>query len=668
MNKDIAALDIATLLTRDSYRIPLYQRNYDWSEREALQLLRDIADYACAGTSKKYYLGSLVVFKRGDGRGGSYYETIDGQQRLTTLTLLACALKNLDRTPATFGALGNFAPNLSYDHRAEADSVLEALAEGRAPQTVHSANMVEIYKLLKNKLSERFLGCSVERFCQYLLSRVVILRITVPRDTQLNHYFEIMNSRGEQLEKHEILKANLMEPLGDECHDFFNRIWEACSDMNSYVQMNLPAKLRGVLFGDRWEELRDEPFDALLTEYRRLDTTPQPQGEESKGKSIAALIADAAANRHYSLPGEDADASASERFGSIINFPNFLLHALKIYCRQAYPKDFSDLDIVLDDKKLLDVFNAALRAAPDREAFAKGFVMELLRLRALFDKYVIKRESTASGEGWSLKRLKKYDSGSVNYVATFSPDEDEDDTADNREIAMLQAMFHVSAPTQIYKYWLYAVLHCVRSRRAVEAAEFASRLRSLARSYMLDRYLNGGDSAKDYFSTTFFRVVHENDFRPEATVAEADWSCLDQGCSVENFVFNYYDYVLWHTDKSGYPNFEFTYRTSVEHFYPQTPPEGYPPLPGASLHSFGNLCLISRGMNSRFGNNMPLAKYANFANEKALSLSIKLRQMMEAVGQNRHWNEADIDHFTTLARATLSVALSAPRLTGGTSN
>ena len=50
---------------------------------------------------------------------------------------------------------------------------------------------------------------------EYLLDKVRILRTELPPNTDLNHYFEIMNTRGEQLEKHEILKARLLKKLKD---------------------------------------------------------------------------------------------------------------------------------------------------------------------------------------------------------------------------------------------------------------------------------------------------------------------------------------------------------------------------------------------------------------------------------------------------------------------
>ena len=72
------------------------------------------------------------------------------------------------------------------------------------------------------------------------LAHVVLYRIEVPEHTDLNRYFEIMNTRGEQLEQHDILKAQLMGYLNDrgEQELFFQKIWNACSDMTGYVQMH----------------------------------------------------------------------------------------------------------------------------------------------------------------------------------------------------------------------------------------------------------------------------------------------------------------------------------------------------------------------------------------------------------------------------------------------
>jgi uncharacterized protein with ParB-like and HNH nuclease domain len=92
MSDEIAQLSIRELLTGNvDYVIPMYQRNYAWDEGEITQLIQDIIDYLPDG--RNYYIGTLVVAERQEGRR-TVYETIDGQQRLTTLSLLASYLKN----------------------------------------------------------------------------------------------------------------------------------------------------------------------------------------------------------------------------------------------------------------------------------------------------------------------------------------------------------------------------------------------------------------------------------------------------------------------------------------------------------------------------------------------------------------------------------------------
>lgn len=657
--QEINTLTIKDLLSTDLYRIPIYQRNYDWSEKEALQLVEDIADYASTNRNRKYYIGSLVVFDKLDQQGNMYHETIDGQQRLTTLTVLLCALKNLKTKNWDSSLLDWFVrPNLSYDHRSESDCVLVQLINGCVIETDYSASMTEVYQILQKNVASivESKGLFLRDFCEYLLNDVIILRVPVPVDTQLNHYFEIMNSRGEQLEKHEVLKANLMSLIDVSYHNLFRDLWEACSDMDSYVQMRMKSKLRSLLFSNNWEELRYDNFDDMYSQYRHLDDDNDDEDTEDApvSRSIAELISDAKANRHYDLPtDEDGNKNPNERFGSIVNFPNFLLHVLKVYYHSYQNnKDDVEKEIMLDDKRLIDTFLKVIKSIDDSQEqsnFVKGYMVELLRVRTLFDKYVIKRENYNNREGWSLKRLKLYSKSKVNYVATFNGDQ-EDDNDDNKEIRMLQAMFHVSAPTQIYKYWLYAVLNYICSKKQLNTLDFKVHLIGLAKSYILDRYLNEDEEKKQYFKSKFFEVIYNNNYQPIKKTTSIVWGNLNQGCGVENYIFNFYDFILWKHDKTKYPTFEFTYRTSVEHFYPQHPGNDYPNLKDKGLDDFGNLCLISRGMNSKFSNNMPLAKLANFGNENEVELSLKLQEMMEEVRSSQVWDERTISKYTESAK------------------
>ena len=117
INHEITSLNVRDFLSNDKYVIPIYQRNYDWGEKEVLQLVEDVADYAKEDSNSKYYIGSAVVFVR-NNNGQEYLETIDGQQRLTTLTILTILLGSM--------GLADWyqSINLSYDHRKDADEAL----------------------------------------------------------------------------------------------------------------------------------------------------------------------------------------------------------------------------------------------------------------------------------------------------------------------------------------------------------------------------------------------------------------------------------------------------------------------------------------------------------------------------------------------------------------
>lgn len=694
----LAILNIREFLSEGKYVIPIYQRNYDWGEREALQLLEDISDYAQKnkeqnkGQDKEqnegqpYYIGSAVVFLR-TAHGETYFETIDGQQRLTTLTILACLLKHQEKA-------GWFEkPNLSYDHRKEADEALMLLVNGQLSQHPSAQNIVSVYRLLEKHLQSMLTAkeLDLETFADYLFEKVIILRIPVPQDTQLNHYFEIMNTRGEQLEKHEVLKAVLMGKLEREEHHLFHLIWEACSDMSAYVQMNFSVDMRNVLFDDTWSELRGKSFDEGYFE-KLLTALPQkesgnttnvedgaPHTLDSLFKDANNLFKDAKRHKNYPLPSDgSAGKGKSERFGSIINFPNFLLQVLKV-C--YYDKDV-DAQIRLDDKALIPTFQAVLSSLSSEEEktrFVKYFIMQLLLLRTLYDRYVIKREYVNGTESWSLKTL-KYEHKTVSYVNTFSSSnkaEDAECESDKgKEIRLLEAMFHVSAPTQIYKHWLNAVLYHVHTTNPIKikADSLRNRLYDLARCYMLDVYL-----AKDGKKHSFEEIVYRKEGMPQNHIDDIDWGAINQGCNVQNFIFNFYDFILWREKveqhlqrkKSGqhetleqdeksrqHEKFDFTYRTSVEHFYPQKPMPGYEPLPTEYLNSFGNLCLISSGMNSKFSNNMPKAKYDNFGSSKEMrsALSLKLQEMMERVKEGE-WKKNQIKAHYEEARERITNAL-----------
>ncbi|MCZ2131040.1 MAG: DUF262 domain-containing HNH endonuclease family protein [Bacteroidia bacterium] len=618
---------IKALLGSDEYVIPIYQRNYEWGEPQITQLIQDIVDYILKSkiseNKPKYYIGSLIAYER-KLEGSVIYETIDGQQRLTTLTILLNVIKN---EYSTIDLSWYKKLNLSFDSRKVASNTLSYLfndesLDNKECNIAIQQGYYDAKKSLAKILADNKL--SIDEFCNYFFEKVTILRVLVPEDTDLNHYFEIMNSRGEQLEKHEILKAKMLEILEDDNLKYaFNLIWEATSNMERYVQYGFSVAQRDELFGKNdWNNLVDKNVV-----YQKLQVPAANQTTEET-LTISQLLV------KTSKPIIDNSNNTDEnpdRFNTIINFANFLLHILRIQTKS---------DIPLDDKRLLELFEPYLKNE-DKKEFVKQFGYNLLKGKFYFDKYVIKREFAKGSDHWSLKRLKWYDGNKVSYVNTFDADNAESNEGLNREILMLLSMFHVSNPTLVYKHWLNASLKFVIEYSGTNLAnDYKLYLENLAKAFLNDRFL--ANNPKDYFE-----IIYENNGQQKNSETDIEINRLNQGTAVENFIFNYLDYLLWQdyrADKNYFKvkngqafadnrikDFEYTFRSSVEHYYPQHPIDENLILKGQDadwLDNFGNLCLISGSKNSRLSNFMPTAKKDYYAGSPTID-SIKQRIMME---------------------------------------
>jgi len=646
MNATTKYYSIKELFCSDNYVIPIYQRNYAWGEPEITQLIQDIVDYykkdgTTIDEKPDYYIGTLIAYER-LSEGETVFEIIDGQQRLTTLTILLSLIKNeykqtIEEKNIDLSFYKKL--NLSFDSRSLSTKTLQDLFEfsGENTDDKEYNNAIKqgyeiAKKSLKQTLAQKEYEISIKDFCSYLFEKVKILRVLVPEDTDLNHYFEIMNSRGEQLEKHEILKAKMLEILDESDRYAFNLIWEACSNMEKYVQYEFSVKQRNAIF---WNDDKEENKWNVLGDKDNVYSSlnPDNKGNETENsnqeENIESLLF--STKYYYGLLYGDkkkqSDENSPDRFNTIINFANFLLHILRIQIAQ---------DIPLDDKRLIDLFEPFTKD----KAFVKQFGYNLLKGKLLLDKYIIKREFTKETDHWCLKRLKLYDGNEVNYGNTFEGNEDE-----NREILMLLSMFHVSSPTLVYKHWLNAALKYVFENSEKEdftAQTYKNYLENLAKAFLYDRFL--AKRPKDYFE-----IIYTN--HGISQNIDIDESKLNQGTDVENFIFNYLDYLLWQNyrteekkffkdkfngneettiddDDGKIKNFEYTFRSSVEHYYPQHPIEGNPHIEDKWLNNFGNLCLISSSKNSRLSNYMPNAKKDHY-NHRPIIDSIKQRIMME---------------------------------------
>lgn len=631
MNKKRREIDRLTILAGGGktlfsevgvrYVIPRYQRAYAWEEKEIEQLIDDICDDN--DPKRDYYIGSLIVARR-KADDGVEYEVIDGQQRLTTIYLLLQCL--LDEGYFSRGDV-SVGEALSFDYRSKSNCTLADIRtdaqKSESKEELLDQSILLAVDIIKKKLARQF-GDRVEDQKKFVdrLKHVVLYRIEVPEHTDLNRYFEIMNTRGEQLEQHDILKARLMNYLDDACErEAFARIWEACSDMTGYVQMHFSVEDREKLFVEQWSSLSSE--DAL----RELCRGKRRSEGKSDGLDISKIIASKYKEEDEDGTQEERDAEA--RFESIIDFPYFLLHVLRVFCRvkRLSMDGAEELGSLLDDKLLLKDFNEVIfygrmggkRIKDNKGKFARRFIMFLLRSRFLFDKFIIKRERVEGDQegSWSLKELRAPNKKPY-YANTGGVKKSKTLEEAHAECLMIQSALRVSYTSPKVMHWVTRLLECLFDAK-LKLPKLADKAERIAAEAVAENFF--GQTLSEY-SEYDIQEIQEYEFGDYAS-----------GVGTPHIVFNYLDYLLWKKAKKTYKDFVFEFRNSVEHWYPQHPSDGSIE-PWDERDVFGNLCIISRSVNSKFSNLSPASKMDTYRGMVQKG-SLKLRKMGEIIDKLR---------------------------------
>lgn len=661
-----------------SYVIPLYQRAFAWSDDEINTLIDDIRGFEKTEDGSAYYLGSLIVSKQENRKkkgGPVYYEVIDGQQRLTALFLILSFLRLLPvqgkrtQTDEKSQCKQIF---LTFECREKSDDTLQSIYEECAGIHQHMGTSELDEDLLSGKeiIEKKFTGRtqdeteSLKADFKEKLSKVKLYRIEVPEHTDLNRYFETMNTRGEQLEQADILKARLMGYLQkgtwDKDGHAFAAIWDACCNMNGYVQMHFDTEVRENLFDKCWNNY-DHLKNAWNTAFENDNTgTDQDKAnsngslteDETEAKTLEYLI-------HHPVTKDsdeknkksNVDLRDKVRFESIISFPYFLLHVLKIYLCELAGSDEVSKKVSLDDQKLKESFEKAISdqkvinklieqrkkseengksisAEAEKEAkaeFSKGFIGCLLKCRFLFDKYIVKRDHLNENTvgSWSIKTLHTYETKnkkSNEYVNSVFVHGDDDL---HQRIVMLQSCLRVSITSPKAMHWITEVLYWLY--------QDGNRADMSKLDDVIEGWIRGPKNSIDGNETVF-------DYLYDKDKEDKDGNYYI-GVNTPRLVFNYLDYLLWKEKPKDYEidyePFSFEYRNSVEHWYPQNPSDGtFDRWDNKDLDFFGNLCLVQRSTNSKFSNLSPVSKLSSF--EQMISKgSLKLRIMAKKISQLR---------------------------------
>ncbi len=310
------------------YRVPDYQREYVWGEKdskgqrgdEVEQFLADIYteyEQLSDNYAPEYFIGTVVVCET----NGGIFDLIDGQQRSTTIFLKLCALRDaLDEAngviPETLPRLitasdtdymGNTVKRMRLDLQYEdANGVLADYGEGdgnvaRSEGTRSIKNLANAYDAIREFLKDKFANdpASLTRFYGYFIKLVKLIRIETPSVSRALKIFETINDRGTGLDAMDLLKNLLFMHAKSEQFDKLKEEWKSLTQ-EIYNAGEKPLRfLRYVMlasFDVGMSKFREEDiYDWLVENFDQTNHKENPLG-------FATMLKDAArAYRHFSL-------------------------------------------------------------------------------------------------------------------------------------------------------------------------------------------------------------------------------------------------------------------------------------------------------------------------------------------------------------------------------
>lgn len=613
------------------FKVPIYQRLYVWEEKQISTLLEDLVT---AYLDKKdiFYLGGVLVVEY-DGEcyeQGKCFDLIDGQQRFTTLWMMSMVFSSFIKEHRTglstfryqYDEDGNY-PRIEFSIRPHANLFFSELMK----QDSLNVNSIEIDERIGKalKLIQTFVDeqpkknkeFELESFMDFIFQNVKMVITQVPAHTDLNKLFEVINNRGVQLQHHEILKAKLLAELSDSDRDKYAVLWDACSYMDQYLEKNI-RDIAGVkiskLFNQDSSKEDSEKISIAQEVLQEISIQQSVVLEEplSLSKIITEKISIGTPEDSVNTEEYEAD-----NVRSIISFPMLLEHTLRIW---LLDKGYEDIPKVLD-KELLSIFDKYFFVHDVTPDDMREFIEYLWEVRYIFDKYIIKWVSVGEDEHHLICKLRL--NRSKNSISLIR-----EQPKSNSGFALLQSMLYHSQQITTH-YWLTPLL-----------------------SYMYD---NPGEDFYEYLRHLDTHLLCSSDTRPliertrefmEDSWAnkELDLSQLHEplGVQLPHYWFYKLEFVLWYCKRNAigdkrWNEFRMTAKNSIEHISPQTQQNVDKDTVSKNvLDTFGNLSLVSRSINSEYGNKPFNEKRQHFWNHNAVKLdSLK----MFLIYKHKHWND-----------------------------
>ncbi len=522
------------------YTIPIYQRLFEWDDDNIMTLLEDLKkEYDQTNGENDYYIGMLTSTKDN--------ELVDGQQRFTVMMLLGCVLQDYYKEWKSFLIVGD-KPRIDFTSRPLDNTYLRSIIEHRDTDRMSFKNlkMHNGCKLIRNFIEgmpseDRFL------FAAYVYNHMNFFISDLPAGyspKDLNKYFERMNTTGKNLEQHEILKVKLLSNLDNDI-DRYMLLWNKLSDVDTLL-----------IRRRKDENLEDIKRSALSSSISTIIANNLINGingvsDLSTSKSINDIVPVAVA------PKSEREINKGSRCA--ITFPYLLLQVLY---RKLNKKINCHINDFFKPSNLLGTFEEYLPFSGNdvNKNDIQEFMEMLVKARLALDICFVR----PTEYGYSLD---------------MALDEDNEDL---KKLMMLESMLYVSSSNYTNHRWF---------------------------NWLMDQVENGIPNVNDMYKSLKSFINNTFVLPPyEALNYTGD----------NRFWFWKLDFYIWENRSTLFnkdsqemgivENYIFKRNRSIEHIAPQTPQSNSrmkwenTPDDDTLRDTFGNLVMISQGLNSTLSN------------------------------------------------------------------